>query len=163
MGGAISMTAALEYPDRVAALVLVGTGARLRVNPDILEITANDGQLQAAADLVTSWAFSPSASPRLIELGRERYGSAQLDTMHHDFAACDQFDVMDRLGEIECAALIICGEDDQLTPPKFSRFLADHMPRASLEIVPGAGHVVMLEKPEEVSKLIGGFMEKTRN
>ena len=163
MGGAISMTAALEYPDRIAALVLIGTGARLRVNPDILEITANEGQLQAAADLVASLAFSPSASPRLIELGRERYRNAQLDTMHHDFVACDHFDVMDRLGEIECAALIICGEDDQLTPEKYSRFLADHMPQASLEIVPGAGHMVMLEKPEEVSKSIGGFMEKIRD
>jgi pimeloyl-ACP methyl ester carboxylesterase len=163
MGGAISMTVALEYPDRVAALVLVGTGARLRVSPDILEITANDGQLQAAADLVVRWAFSPSASPRLIELGRERYGSAQLGTMHHDFVACDHFDVMDRLGEIECSALIICGEDDQLTPAKFSQFLADHIPQASLEIVPEAGHMVMLEKPEEISQSIGMFMEKTRN
>jgi pimeloyl-ACP methyl ester carboxylesterase len=66
---------------------------------------------------------------------------------------------MGRLGEIECAALIICGEDDQLTPTKYSRFLADHIPQASLEIVPGAGHMVMLEKPEKISKLIGGFME----
>ena len=163
MGGAISMTSALMYPDHVAALVLVGTGARLRVSPDILKITADEGQLQAAADLVTSWAFSPSASPRLIELGRERYSSAKLDTMHHDFVACDQFDVMGRLGEIECAALIICGEDDQLTPTKYSRFLADHIHQASLEIVPGAGHMVMLEKPEKLSRLIGGFMEKTRN
>lgn len=163
MGGAISMTAALEYPDRVAALVLVGTGARLRVSPDILEITANEGQLQAAVDLIVSWAFSPSASPRLIELGRERYGSAQLDTMHYDFVACNHFDVMDRLEEIECVALIICGEDDQLTPAKYSRFLADHIPQASLEIIPGAGHMVMLEKPEEIARSIGIFMEKIKD
>ncbi len=163
MGGAIAMTTALEYPDRVAALVLVGTGARLRVSPDILEITSKEDHIQAAADLVSSWAFSPCASPRLIELGRERYGSARLDTMHHDFVACDKFDIMDRLGDMACAALVICGEDDRLTPPKFSRFLVDHMPQATLEIVPGAGHMVMLEKPEEVSKLVGGFMEKIKS
>ena len=163
MGGAISMTAALEYPERVAALILVGTGARLRVSSDILGITSHQGQLQVAADLVASLAFSPSASPRLIELGRERYGNARLDTMHHDFVACDDFDVMDRLGEIGCRTLIICGEDDQLTPTKYSRFLVDHIPLASLDVVPGAGHMVMLEKPMDVSKSVGGFIETIRS
>ena len=41
MGGAIAMTAALASPEQVAGLVLVGTGARLRVSPDILELSAD--------------------------------------------------------------------------------------------------------------------------
>ncbi len=158
MGGAIAMTAALESADQVAGLVLVGTGARLRVSPDILELTADPNRYQEAGELVTRWAFSPSASPRMLELGRERYGGGRPGVMHGDFSACDAFDIMDRVGAIQCPTLILCGEDDQLTPVKYSRYLEGQVPGAQLEIVPGAGHMVMLEKPEIVTNKIRSFL-----
>jgi pimeloyl-ACP methyl ester carboxylesterase len=158
MGGAIAMTAALEFPSRVSGLILVGTGARLRVSPDILKITADPDRYPEAAELISEWAFSPSASTRLKELGRARYGNGRPEVMHNDFAACDRFDIMDRVGELNSPALIICGEDDQLTPVKYSRYLADHIPDAQIKLIPGAGHMVMLEKPGEVEAEIRGFL-----
>lgn len=158
MGGAIAMTAALESSAQVAGLVLVGTGARLRVSPDILEITGDPDRFQEAAELVTRWAFNPSASPRLIELGRERYGGGRPEVMHGDFSACDAFDSMERLSEIRCPTLILCGEDDQLTPVKYSHFLQDHIADARLVTIHEAGHMVMLEKPEVVANEIRNFL-----
>ena len=73
-------------------------------------------------------------------------------------AACDAFNVMDRLGEIRCPTLAICGTADRLTPPKYSTYLRDNIPGAQLVLVEGAGHMVMLEQPEAVSQAIADFI-----
>jgi pimeloyl-ACP methyl ester carboxylesterase len=52
----------------------------------------------------------------------------------------------------------MCGEDDRMTPVRFSQYLADKIPNSRLEIIPSAGHMVMLEKPEIVAKLIKDFL-----
>jgi pimeloyl-ACP methyl ester carboxylesterase len=78
--------------------------------------------------------------------------------VHADYLACDNFDVLPRLGEIHCPTLVICGSNDQLTPTKYSQYLADQIPEASLVIVDDAGHMVMLEQPEAVVESIQDFV-----
>jgi pimeloyl-ACP methyl ester carboxylesterase len=160
MGGGISITAALTLPDRVAGLVLVGTGARLRVHPSILEFTAQPDAFQGAVDLIISWAFSPQAPASLTDLVSSRMAQTTPQVLHDDFKACDRFDVMPRLQDIAVPALVICGRDDNLTPPKYSEYLAEQIPGASLEIIDDAGHMVMLEKPKDVARAIRNFMER---
>jgi pimeloyl-ACP methyl ester carboxylesterase len=160
MGGGISLTAALTIPDRVAGLVLVGTGGRLRVHPSILEATADPETFRGAVDLIISWAFSPHASTSLTAQVAKRMAVTTPHVMHNDFKACDRFDVMQRLREIDVPALVICGQDDKLTPPKYSEHLAEQIPNAHLELIDEAGHMVMLEKPKEVAQAIRRFMEQ---
>ena len=81
--------------------------------------------------------------------------------LHADFQACDGFDVMDRLGAIGQPALVIVGEDDQMTPVKYARHLADHLVKARLEIIPGAGHMVMLEQPARLEAILSPWLELT--
>ena len=50
------------------------------------------------------------------------------------------------------------GTADVLTPPKYAISLRDHIPRAELALVDAAGHMVMLEKPEVVSRAISKFI-----
>lgn len=161
MGGGISLTAALTIPDRVAGLVLVGTGGRLRVHPSILEATAQPETFQGAVDLIISWAFSPDAPTSLTAQVAKRMADTTPHVMHHDFKACDRFDVMQRLQEIDVPALVICGQDDKLTPPKYSEYLAEQIPNAKLELIDEAGHMVMLEKPGEVAQAIRRFMDQS--
>ena len=78
--------------------------------------------------------------------------------IHDDFAACDAFDVMERLDEIHCPTLVICGTEDRMTPPKYSKYLVDGIANAELELIAGAGHMVMLEKPEPVAAAIGAAL-----
>lgn len=158
MGGGISLTAALNIPDRVAGLVLVGTGARLRVHPSILEATAQPETFHGAVDLIISWAFSPNAPASLTELVAKRMADTVPHVLHNDFKACDRFDVMQGLQEIEIPALVVCGKDDRLTPTKYSEYLAQEIPEARLELIDHAGHMVMLEKPKEVAQAIQSFM-----
>ena len=158
MGGAISLTMALEQRARVAALVLVGTGGRLRVHPTLLEMTSDPKTFREAVDLVVSYAVSPQASSRMVELARARMSETRSEVLHGDFLACDQFDVMDRLGEISVPALVVCGTEDQLTPLKYSRFLSESIPDARMVAVESAGHMVMLEQPGKVAQTVKGFM-----
>ena len=156
MGGGIALDFALNYPDRLAGLILVGSGARLRVATAIL--TGILADFEATADLVLDYAFGPSASEQLKRLGRQRLLETSPEVLHGDYAACDAFDVMERVGEIRCPALVICGTADRLTPPKYSVYLRDHIPGAELVLVDAAGHMVMLEKPEVVSRAISKFI-----
>jgi len=156
MGGAIAMTLALDFAGLVAGLALVGTGARLRVAPAILEGVRDD--FEGSVELVTRFVWSQEAPPALTELGRQALLESGPDVLLGDFVACDRFDVMERLGEIGTPTLIIGGTADQLTPPKFARFLAEHIPNAQLALVEGVGHMVMLEQPAEVAKSVREFL-----
>src|SRR3989304_5754270 len=64
MGGGIAQSFALASPDRLAGLILVGTGARLRVHPDIFATTQRD--MAEAGRLLSQWAYSPSALPATV-------------------------------------------------------------------------------------------------
>jgi pimeloyl-ACP methyl ester carboxylesterase len=73
-------------------------------------------------------------------------------------AACDQFDIMKEVDKIRLPALMVCGREDRLTPVKYSEYLKGKIPGSKMEIVEGAGHTVMLEAPEALSKVILTFL-----
>jgi len=160
MGGGIAQTMALDFADCVAGLVLVGTGARLRVAPAILEGIRND--FAGSVELVTRFAWDPEAPARLTELGRQALLETGPDVLLGDFGACDRFDVMERLEEIQVPTLAITGDADRLTPVKYARFLVESIPGARLAIIAGAGHMVMLERPAEVEKAVQKFLSDVK-
>ncbi|MBI4589406.1 MAG: alpha/beta hydrolase [Candidatus Rokubacteria bacterium] len=157
MGGAIAQATALAHPDLLSGLILVGTGARLRVLPRILELIASNYAEGCA--FVNAYAFSPAASEALKEGAKAAILRTRPQVTHGDFTACNAFDVMDRVGNIRLPALVICGRDDRLTPPKYARFLAQRIPGARLVLVDKAGHYVQLEQPEIVNAEIREFLE----
>lgn len=157
MGGAITLQFALQSPEKLLGLILFGTGGRLRVSPLILDSTADPALFEEAVDLIIEWSFSANAPEQLVELAKRRMLEVDHNVIHHDFIACDNFDVIDRLNEIDIPALVVCGEDDRLTPMKYSEFLLDKLESAHLTRVPDAGHMVMLEQPEEVASVVADF------
>lgn len=157
MGGAISLQFALQHADKLRGVILVGTGGRLRVTPQILSATADPARFEEAVDLIISYSFSEAAPERFVELARRRMLEIDHRVIHDDFIACDNFDVMDRLSTISLPALVLCGEADQLTPLKYSQYLSDQIEGARLDTLPGAGHMVMLEQPEQVASSISAF------
>ena len=64
------------------------------------------------------------------------------------------------LSKIRCPALILCGEQDILKPPKFSQIMADNIPGAEYVTIPNCGHVAIFEKPKELESAIFGFVMK---
>jgi pimeloyl-ACP methyl ester carboxylesterase len=157
MGGGVAQTYALKYPKDVKALVLIGTGARLRVNPDFLGlIKASIGQPPGYIRNLLEPLYStvePWLRDRVIEKVTEVGASVQLN----DFQCCDKFDIMDKIQSIRLPTLIICGTQDDMTPVKYSQYLASNIDGSKLVIVETATHMVFMEKPDEVNKAISDF------
>lgn len=156
MGGAIALTLALDHPDRLAGLLLVASGARLRVSPDIL--SGLQTNFETAVDLIVQRAFGPDASGNLLRLGRRQLLKCPPEVIHADYAACDAFDVMSRLSEIRMPTLVLAGTADQMTPEKYARYLAENIPGAQLALVEGAGHMVAIESPQQVAALVDDWL-----
>jgi pimeloyl-ACP methyl ester carboxylesterase len=156
MGGAVALQMALSHPARVQGLVLIGTGARLRVAPALLEELLEAPE-QAIA-LIVEWAFGPDAPAELKRAGQEVMAQTPPQVLHGDFVACDAFDVAGRLGDIAAPTLVIAGTADRLTPLKYAEFLAREIPGAELHPVEKAGHMTMLERPRTVGEAVARFV-----
>lgn len=157
LGGAIVQAFTIFHPNDVEALGLVGTGARLRVLPTILE--GLQDRFEETVVLINRYAFSQKSPPDLIQRGIQAMLRTSPEVLLGDLKACDRFDMMDRLGEIQVPTLVVCGRDDSLTPPKYAEFLADRIGEARLEIIDGAGHMVMIERPEEFNRKVLAFLQ----
>lgn len=157
MGGAIAQMTALTAPERVAGLVLVSTGARLRVAPAILDGILQDAR--GALALITEWAWGPEADPAMVAQGCQMMARVNPRVVWGDFAACDRFDIRERVGEITAPTLVITGSEDRMTPPKFGQWLAERIPGARFVLVEGAGHMGMLEKPDQVASAVREWLK----
>lgn len=151
MGGAIAQTLALDPPPWLRGLVLIGTSARLRVAPALLEMLAADPA--AARAVLRDLSFAGPAPAMPIQTADPAAALAA-------FRACDAFDLRDRLGEIRLPTLVIAGAADQLTPLKHGRALAEGLPDARLVILPGAGHFLALEAPQATATAVARFLDE---
>ena len=160
MGGAVAQALALERPERLAGLVLIGTGARLRVLArlvDLLRERSSEGQR-----LIRDLSFAPGAPRECVEtVDRVLRASAPL-VLLGDFLGCDRFDVRERLAGIRTPTLVLTGAEDRLTPPTYARFLAERIPGASLVEIRAAGHFPQLEQPAAVNVAIRDFLAHVR-
>ena len=156
LGGAIALEWALRYPADAAGLILIGTGARLRVAPQIFELI--DDRWPASIETLVDFGLGSHASPDLRSRASEWHRTVGQQSTRADYAACNQFDIMDRVADIAVPTLIIVGGEDRLTPPKFSRYLHQRIAGSALLEVEGAGHLVMAERPDVVNPAIRDFL-----
>jgi len=156
MGGAIALQAALDGVKGIEALILLGTGARLKISPVIFE--GISGRFREFVPELVEWMVSAASSSLLREDVTQDVLSTRPATFLADFRACNGFDVMSRLGEISVPTLVGSGDDDRLTPLKYGEYLATNIPGAVLKIIHGAGHLAMLEKSAEVNAVISAFL-----
>lgn len=158
LGGAIALQYALDHGDELAGIVLVGSGARLRVHPATLKVLeqAIDQPRSFSAFVAESFEKVPGEfATELLELSVALGPAPFLN----DLRACDRFDVIERLGEIDVPALAIVGSEDVMTPPKYSAFLEDRMPNAAVRVIEGGTHFVFAEHPDPVNEAIAGFVD----
>ncbi len=158
LGGGIAQLYALQYPEELKALILIGTGARLRVLPNVLEA------LEAALDDPETWAKNvrvdyPFFDPEQREALRQKRATMGPKIVLNDQLCCDRFDIMDRVHEIKLPALLICGTEDVQTPVRYTEYLASKITGAKMAIIEGATHGVPLEKPDEVNHAIEEFLK----
>ncbi len=158
LGGAIALQYALTYPGEVKALILVSTGARLRVHPDRLKLLENlieapDKWLKKMVEPPLS-RVAPEVADKIINSMAKVGPAVQLN----DFRCCDKFDVMDKVSQIAVPTLVITGTQDDMTPLKYSQYLADNIAGARLLIIDSATHHCLLEKPAAANQAIEAFI-----
>jgi pimeloyl-ACP methyl ester carboxylesterase len=157
LGGAIALQLALDYPQDIGGLILIGTGARLRVLPALLDAARNDPA--SAQEQLGTMSVTGDHQGMLAAIPRETQSAYAL---YRDLAACNRFDVMQRLPEIQLDTLILCGEEDRLTPVKFSYYLHEHLANSTLHSIADAGHYVMREQPAHVNQRISNWLDQVK-
>lgn len=157
LGGGIALQYALDYPGEAKGLVIVGSGARLRVHPKSLSDL--ETQISTGSEFDPMQGYDLIA-PEVAEVLARRRLENGLTARLNDLRACDEFDVIDRLSEINIPVLAICGTEDAMTPPKYTEFLQANMPDASALVLPGATHQVHVEQPDPVNEAISHFLRR---
>lgn len=169
MGGFIAQQFTLDHQERVKALVLTDTSPILPIQEEAFEQVQKMGVANLAK--LTDKAFSIPIRKRPLEL-REYYKN--LADWEYDrkknipifvainyLRALNEWNVIDRLGEIKVATLIIFGEKDTMTDRnKYSKMLHEGIPNSKLILIPEAGHGPHLEQVDEYNKILGNFIKK---
>lgn len=157
LGSAIAQLYALKYPEDLKGLILIGSGARLRVHPmylKMLERAKNEpGMLEAFFEMSQG-----PINPELMEVLRRRVLENGPAVFLNDMLCCDKFDIMDRVHDIRLPTLALCGSEDEMTPPKYTKYLAGKIEGAREVIIDGGTHMVFAEKPREVNRAIEDFL-----
>lgn len=166
MGALIALEMAARDPSRVRHLVLIGAAATMPVHPDLLAAAAaND---HAAIDMVNLWGFGFRAglganrAPGvwMTGIGGRLLERASPGVLSADLSACNDYgNGLAAAAAVRAPALLICGERDQMTPLKNARVLAAALPQVSLLVVPGAGHMLMTECPDDVLTALAGHLK----
>lgn len=160
MGSAIALLLALQYKKRVLGLGLLGSGAKMRVAASTLELTSNPSTFLSAVEKVIENSYSSNVDLRIKELAIQQMTETRQAVLYGDFLACDEFDAMERVSKIKVPTLLISGSADRMMPPNRAEYLHDQIEGAQLHIIEGAGHMVMIERPDEVAGLLGEFLDQ---
>jgi pimeloyl-ACP methyl ester carboxylesterase len=156
LGGAVVQDYYFKYPYDVSALILIGTGGRLRVNPSILNMVKNDYQEYLKS--LPAGAFYSKTPREVINGYIDETSKIPPEVTFCDFRICDEFDTLKKTGTITIPCLVLCGNVDKLTPIKYSQFFKDKIENSKFKIIKKAGHMVMLERPKQVNNAIEIFI-----
>ena len=157
LGGAIVQQLLLDCPDFFEVAILISTGSRLKVAPEIFATVEKD--IKGYVDMMAGFAASKSTDPDRIKPFKDDAARCKPEVLIQDFQACNRFDIMQRVGAITAPVLVVSAEDDLVTPPKYGDFLETSIAETSRVHIMEAGHIVPMEKPEEVNRAIVEFLE----
>ena len=158
MGGAIALALALDYPQRVAGIGLIASGACLPIPPSVIENAASQSTLPLAIKSLQEMSLGSQTSANLNANSFKCLAETRQPLLLGDLLACDRFNAAGRLAAIRTPVLVVCGTEDKITPIRFSETLSSRIPGAALQTLEGAGHLLILEQPGRLAKLIRVFL-----
>ena len=165
LGGLIAQATALAHPDRVAAVIAIGSVAgrseeeRERVLARYREVVAR-GPAEVARGSVERW-YTPEYLARHPEAGAEtlrRMAELDPDCYAAAYRVLAMSDFADELHRLEMPVLAIAGELDVGSPPHMSETIADRVVSGEFLVVPGVKHELLQETPETIAKEIDRFV-----
>ena len=165
MGGVEAMAFALKHPERVRALILADTFAK--IDPaavgDKIRFTAGVAKEQGMdryADTYLDGTLSDSETAEAIRSSlRQAIAGMSVEAYAGSAEACFRVDVEDQLGMISAPTLVLIGEEDWKTPIGLSQTIAANIPGAKLQLVPNGRHLSNVDNPESFNQLLGAFVQ----
>jgi pimeloyl-ACP methyl ester carboxylesterase len=169
VGGMTAMRAALRYPERVRALILIDTDAdaerswvKWKSRPMVAGTRVVG--LRPFLPAVVRAMFGPTTcreKSELVEEWRGRFAATDPESMRRFLKMLMRRDsVVSGLGEIEVPGLVIFGAEDRSLPPRLSKKIDAGLPDSMLVEIPRAGHLCTLEQPKAVTAAMLGFLER---
>jgi 3-oxoadipate enol-lactonase len=173
LGGNTALELALEWPERVSALVLVGAGlpdhewseyvrSFFEAEDKALERGDLDGAVEAN---VRTWVVGPNRkvdeiAPNIRELVSEMQRAAFLQQKDFPDLRAVRLDPpeSERLGEIQVPTLVLTGDEDVADIHQIAERLAAEIPGASRATIPAAAHLPNLERPDEFDRIVLEFL-----
>ncbi len=149
MGGAVALAAAAAAPGRAAGVVLLATGARLQFSRSVADKARDDWEGFLAA-------LAAGGSPLMTIEQLRQTGQAAVAA---DLAACVPWDGVALAPRVRAPALLVAGARDRVAPPALVRELAAAFPGSRVVVLDGAGHVLPVERPEEVAREVNAFVD----
>lgn len=161
LGGMAAMWLAIRDPGRVSRLALICTAAHLPPVSQWLDRAAavRAGGMGALAGLPARLWITPELAelePGLLDRLDQMLASIDAESYAQCCEALAALDLRPELPRIDVPTVVIAGEQDRATPPQHARLIADTVPGARLEIVEYAAHLVPVEAPETLTKLLSG-------
>ena len=169
MGGMIGETFALKHPGFFQSMVLADTTARRPPNAaemwgERIRIAESQGMDALVESTLARWFTEPYRQSRKDVM--ERIGNHIRSTSVAGFAGCchaiSKVDVLDRLPEIKCPALVIVGEEDHGTPPEMARAIHANLPGSELVLIPSAAHFSNVEQEKAFNDAMTAFLDRVR-
>jgi pimeloyl-ACP methyl ester carboxylesterase len=156
LGGAVMLELALTHS--VAGLVLLCTGARLRVREAIFEDAR--AVLAGVKPRTRAQGFGPSVDPDLLATLDASFDEVPPLSTLADWTMANGFDRLSDIGRVSAPTLIVHGDDDPFTPLKYAEHLVRHIPNAELVRIEGGSHMATVERAVEVARAIDAFAKK---
>lgn len=166
MGGMVAMQAARQAPERVAGLALLGTDANpesdaMRQLREAAIVLFAQGRAREVIEPNVAFAFHPDNAqrPELVDTYLRFVLDAGADQLiRQNRAVTARPDARPHLPRLECPVLVMCGDEDKLTPPEKSREIASLAPHARLVMVPRCGHMLTMEQPGVVNAALADWL-----
>jgi pimeloyl-ACP methyl ester carboxylesterase len=158
LGGAIVEQLLVDFPENFNAGILIGAGERMKVGPIIFETIEKD--YAEFVDMIIKFGFSKKSSRQKSQEFRDELSKCSPEVVLGDFRACDRFDASEKISAVTVPVLVITSEDDVLTPPKLGDVLEGKIQNARRVHIMDAGHVMSVEKPDEVNNAILDFLNE---
>lgn len=183
MGGWITWSFALKYPE-ICKTITLSDSAGFNIDENSDQVTEKRKMFEASAaisekygrerlaDMTIALMFAKEfieTRPEIVNLVKERIKSdpgigyaRTIRGMFIEYWESSPESVKQRLGTIKIPTLVLVGDKDQLTPVPTQQGLHEAIPGSGFEIIPGAGHVPSIEKPELWNKLVMKFLENNK-
>jgi pimeloyl-ACP methyl ester carboxylesterase len=159
-GGAVALRTTLAHQAKVEKLVLVGSGlpawdwtVEMRDYFAAEEQAIDAGDLDAATEINLEFWVAPAHRD---EVRPQQRRALELQTAHEEPEVL--WPELTPLSSLEVPTLVIVGEDDKADFLAIAQHLAEEIPDADLAIVPGAGHLVGIDQPDELNALLLEFL-----